>query len=395
MEPMVSRSGTPVRGRSGSDPRALRVLGGLVCGLLTVMLWPPDARSDQTFPPTSDEVKLGAKVAKDIESQYRVVTDPAQVERVTSVGEAVSRFVERQDLEYHFKILSVGAVNSFAIPGGWVYITEGMMRFVRSDDELAAVLAHELTHINHRHYYIQAARSRNMTPLLVLAAALSVLARSPAPLLGAGAGTTGAMSSYQRDLEKDADLTGISYLTKTTYSPVGMLTLMEHLAQSERLSGMPDDLGIYQDHPRPAERVTYIYNDLAQRRIPIVRRTAEGYLKLSLSPQTPDGARAVTIQVDGQPVLTLSATVDGQAPAERAQAVMARLDAFFNRDPAPYDVRAVNVLDRWSIVGNETVLFEVASSDAALLKMSPRELAEDVRARLAQVISAAPYNRKF
>lgn len=395
MEPMVSRSGTRVRGRSGSGPPVLRVLGGLVSGLLTVMLWAPDARSDQIFPPTSDEVKLGAKVAKDIESQYRVVTDPAQVERVTRVGEAVSRFVERRDLEYHFKILSVGVVNSFAIPGGWVYITEGMMRFVRSEDELAAVLAHELTHINHRHYYIQAARSRNMTPLLVLAAALSVLARSPAPLMGVGAGTTGAMSSYQRDLEKDADLSGISYLTKTTYSPVGMLTLMEHLAQSERLSGMPDDLGIYQDHPRPAERVTYIYNDLAQRRIPIVRRTAEGYLKLSLAPQTPDGARAVTIQVDGQPVLTLSATVDGQAPAERAQAVMARLDAFFNRDPAPYDVRAVNVLDRWSIVGSETVLFEVASSDAALLQMSPRELAEDVRARLAQVISAAPYNRKF
>jgi beta-barrel assembly-enhancing protease len=395
VEPMGSRSGTRSRGPSGSVPRALRILGWLVCGLLAALVWAPDASPDQTFPPTSDEVKLGAKVAKDIESQYRVVTDPAQVERVARVGEALSRFVERQDLEYHFKILSVGVVNSFAIPGGWVYITEGMMRFIRSDDELAAVLAHELTHINHRHYYIQAARSRNMTPLLVLAAALSVLARSPAPLMGVGAGATGAMSSYQRDLEKDADLTGISYLTKTAYSPVGMLTLMEHLAQSERLSGMPDDLGIYQDHPRPADRVTYIYNDLSQRAIPIVRRTAEGCLKLSLAPQTPEGTRAVTIQVDGQPVLTLTATVDGQAPAERARAVMARLDAFFNRDPAPYDVRAVNVLDGWSIVGSETVLFDVTSSDAALLQVSPRELAEDVRARLAQVISAAPYNRKF
>lgn len=371
-----------------------RVIGFLLCSLLAALLWTPSAGADQTFPPTADEAKLGAQVAKEIESQYRVVTNPTEVERITRLRETLTRFVERQDLDYHFKILSVGAVNSFAIPGGWVYVTEGMMRFVRSDDELAAVLAHELTHINHRHYYIQAARSRGMTPFLVLAAALSVLARSPAPLMGVGAGTTGAMSSYQRDLEKDADLNGISYLTKTSYSPVAMLTLMEHLAQSERLSGQPDDLGIYQDHPRPAERVAYIHNDLMQRGIPIVRRLAERYLKVTLVP-APEGAQLVTILVDGQPVLTLGAAVDGQSPTDRAQAVIARLDAFFNHDPAPYDVRAVNVLDRWSVVGDETVLFDVTLPDAAFLQVTPRELAEIIRARLAGVITAAPYNRKF
>jgi len=367
----------------------------LLCGVLAALLWTPGAGADQAFPPTADEAKLGAQVAKEIESQYRVVTNPVEVERITRIGETLARLVERQDLEYHFKILSVAAVNSFAIPGGWVYVTEGMMRFVRSDDELAAVLSHELTHINHRHYYIQAARSRGMTPFLVLAAALSVLARSPAPLMGVGAGTTGAMSSYQRDLEKDADLNGISYLTKTSYSPVAMLTLMEHLAQSDRLSGQPDDLGIYQDHPRPAERVAYIYNDLMQRGIPVVRRIAEGYLKVTLAPRGPEGAQSVTILVDGQPVLTLGAVVDGQSPVDRAQAVMARLDAFFNRDPAPYDVRAVDVLDSWSVVGDETVLYEVTPQDAAFLQVTPRELAGNVRAHLAGVITAAPYNRKF
>jgi beta-barrel assembly-enhancing protease len=380
--------------REAVEERGHRAVALLLCSVLAALLWPPSVGADQ-FPPTADEVKLGARVAKEIESQYRVVTNPVEVERVTRLGETLTRFVERQDLDYHFKILSVPAVNSFAIPGGWVYVTEGMMRFVRSDDELAAVLSHELTHINHRHYYIQAARSRGMTPLLVLAAALSVLARSPAPLMGVSAGTTGAMSSYQRDLEKDADLNGISYLTQTSYSPVAMLTLMEHLAQSDRLSGQPDDLGIYQDHPRPAERVAYIYTDLTQRGVPIVRRIAEGYLKVTLAPRAPEGAQSATILVDGQPVLTLVAAVDGQSPADRAQAVMARLDAFFNRDPAPYDVRAVNVLDRWSVVGDETVLYEVTPPDAAFLQVTPRELAETVRAHLAGVITAAPYNRKF
>ncbi len=383
------------RGREERGRRARRTLGALLCALLGALLWTPGVRSDQTFPPTADEVALGARVAKEIESQYRVVTDPAQVERITRIGETLARVVERQDLTYHFKILSIAAVNSFAVPGGWVYVTEGMMRFVRSDNELAAVLAHELTHINHRDYYIQAARSQGMTPWLILAAALSVMARSPAPLVGVSAGTTGAMSTYQRDLEENADLTGISYLTKTPYDPVAMLTLMEHLAQSERLSGLPDDAGIYQDHPKPAERVTYIYADLQRLGIPIVRRLAEGYLKITLAPRTPEDARSVTILVDGQPVLTLGATVDGQSPADRAQAVMARLDTFFNGDPAAYDVRAVDLLDRWSVVGNETVLFEVTPADAAYLSMTPRDLAEDLRARLARVVAAAPYNRKF
>lgn len=382
-------------GRGKGEKPVHRSLGILLCGLLAALLWVPSAGGDQAWPSTADEAKFGAQIAKEIESQYRVVTDPAQVERVTRLGETVARFVERQDLQYHFKILSVGVVNSFAIPGGWVYVTEGMMKFARSDDELAAVLAHELTHINHRHYYIQAERSKSMTPWLVLAAALSVLARSPAPLLGAGAGTTGAMSTYQRDLEKDADLTGIAYLTKTSFAPVGMLTLMEHLAQTERLSGLPDDMGIYQDHPRPGERVVYIYNDLMRRGIPIVRRLSEGYLKLTLAPRTPEGTRPVTILVDGEPVLTLGVALNGQSPADRAQAVMAQLNAFFNRDPAPYDVRAVNVLDRWSVVGSETVLVEVMPQDAAFLQATPRELAEDIRARLARAIAAAPYNRKY
>ena len=391
----MTLEGTGLMGRGKGEKSVHRSLGILLCGLLAALLWAPSAGGDQAWPSTADEAKFGAQIAKEIESQYRVVSDPAQVERVSRLGEIVARFVERQDLEYHFKILSVRAVNSFAIPGGWVYVTEGMMRFARSDDELAAVLAHELTHINHRHYYIQAERSKSMTPWLVLAAALSVLAHSPAPLMGAGAATTGAMSTYQRDLEKDADLTGIVYLTKTSFAPVGMLTLMEHLAQTERLSGLPDDMGIYQDHPRPGERVAYIYNDLMRRGIPIVRRLSEGYLKLTLAPRTPEGTRPVTILVDGEPVLTLGVTLNGQSPADRAQAVMAQLDAFFNRDPAPYDVRAVNVLDRWTVVGSETVLFEVMPQDAAFLQATPRELAEDVRARLARAIAAAPYNRKF
>ncbi len=371
-----------------------RVLEAFVGLLLGAAVWTLPVGADQ-WPPTSDEAQLGAKIAKEIEAHYRLVTHPGQVERITRVGSAVARVVERQDLTYHFKIVDIPGVNAVAIPGGWVYITEGMMKFIRSDDEMAAVLAHELTHINHRHYYIQQQRAQSMTPGLILAAALSVLAHSPAPLMGQQLATRGAMSDYQRDLEKDADLNGITYLTQTSYSSVAMLTLMEHLSNAERFSGLPTDLGIYQDHPSAAERVGYIRADLARRNIPIVRRIAESYLEITLEPEMAAEGQPVTILVDDVPVLTIGAAADGRSPIERAQATAARLDAFFNQDPAAYDVRTVNGRDRWRVVGNEGVLFEVTPQDATYARTTPQAVAEDLRARLAQVIAAAPYNRKF
>ncbi len=370
------------------------LLGVVVAAVLVGAPGGTPSVAAQSFPSTADEIKFGAQVAQSIESHYRLVTDPAQVARLTRVGEAVARVVERQDLAYHFKIVSVPGVNALSIPGGWVYVTAGMMRFVRSDDELAAVLAHELTHVNHRHYYIQSAREARMTPALLVAFALSILARSPAPLIGTQISMQAVMNDYQRDLEREADLNGIAYLTKTAYSPVAMLTMMEHLAQESRFTGQPAPTGL-EDHPLPQERVTYIRGDLVARHVPIVRRPVEGYLRIALDPAQPAAGAPVTIRVDGQPILTLGAVVDGQAPADRAAALAARLNTFFNRDPEPFDVRAVAAAGRWSVIGGELPLFDVTSQDAAFAQTSAQALADEIHARLARVIAAAPYIRKF
>ncbi len=363
------------------------ILGLVCCGLL----WPIPTHADQT----SDETKLGAQAAKEIESHYRVVTDPALVERLDRVSSALVPVVDRHDLNYTFKILDIPGVNALGVPGGWIYVTRGMMRFVRTDHELAAVLAHELTHVVHRHYYIQQERQSRMLPALILAAALSVLAHSAAPLYGVSFATKGALANYQRDLEKDADLTGVSYLTKTGYSPVAMLTLMEHLSQADKLAGQPDLGPLYQDHPIPDERVAYIQRDLVARGIPLVRRIPGGYLRLALDPSSPSGSQPVTILVDGRPILQVGATVQGQPPADRAQAIAGRLNTFFNTDPGSYDVRAVHLLDQWSVIGGQTHLFDVTPQDAEYAKMAPQALADQLRMRLADVIAADTYNRKF
>jgi len=349
-----------------------------------------------TFPSTADEVKQGAQIAKQVESQARLVTDPAQVARLTRIGGVMDRVVERQDLTYHFQIVASPVVNSFAIPGGWVYVTEGMMQFVRTDDELAAVLGHELTHINHRHYYIQQERLSHMMPAMIIGLAIAVLAQSPGPLVAEQAVVQGTMSTYQRDLEEDADLTSVADLMKTSYSPVAMLTVMEHLAQTERLSGEPSVAGtISADHPEPEDRVAYLQADLERLHVPIIRRIPEGYLRITMDPPAASGDQPVTIRVDGRPVLTLGTTVGGQTPAQRAQAVAARLNDFFNEDPAPYDVHVSTLLGRTSVLGREIDLYDVTAEDAAYARLEPGAFAQSVRSSLAQAIDDAPYNRGY
>jgi beta-barrel assembly-enhancing protease len=369
-----------------------RQAGAIFLGLaLCALLLPAGVRADQT----SDEIKLGAQAAKEIESHYRVVTDPVMNERLAVVSSALVRVVDRQDIQYQFKIIDIPGVNALGVPGGWVYITRGMMKFVRSDHELAAVVAHELTHVAHRHYFIQQERQRRMLPALIIAAALSALARSAVPLYGVAISTQGALANYQRDLEKEADLTGISYLTKTTYSPVAMLTLMEHLAQADKLTGQPDYAELYYDHPRPDERVVYIQRDLVTRSVPISRRIPQGYLRLALDPPVPVDNQPVTILVDGRSIFQLGAAAAGQPVAERAKALLDRLNVFFNTDPGPYDVRAVNITDQWSVIGGQTRLFDVTAQDAAFSKMSPQALAEQFRKQLADAITFDTSNRKL
>ncbi len=348
-----------------------------------------------TFPSAADETKFGATIAKQIETHYRLVTEPPLVERITTVGAALTKVVNRQDLTYHFLIVQSPAVNSFSVPGGWVYITQGMMQFVRTDDELAAVLAHELAHIDHRDYYIEQDRESHLTPAMWAALAVSILAQSPGPFLAAQFGIQGSMSSFEQDIEQNADATAVSYLAKTSYSPVAMLTVLEHLAETDRLSGQQAADEMVQDHPDENKRVADVRADLQQLGIPIVRRTAEGYLRISLDPPSPAAGQPVTIRVDGRPVLTLGAVVGGQMPLQRAQTVVEQLNEFFNTDPAPYDVRVSALLGQFSVIGAQMVLYRVAPEDAGYAHVDGDTLASTVRTQLAQAIDNAPYNRKF
>lgn len=332
---------------------------------------------------TAQEIRLGQEAARQLEAQFKVLTDEATVTRLNRVGRTVAAAADR-DLPYTFKAVDLKEPNAVSLPGGFVYVTKGMLSFVRSDHELAAVLAHEVAHAAHGHQLIMQRRA-NITNFWTFV--LILLTRDPNVATGAQAVGEALLSGYTRDLEQDADLTSIGYMVNTTYTPVAVLTVLERLLWEERLR--PEvDLGAFRDHPTTRERVEYVTADLKRRGIPLIRRPAANYLRIALR----------TVSESNKPIgeLLVNETVVLRLPdTDRLSLVASRLDRFFNTDPLPFDVTAAPADSGWGVFGRGQLIMAFSSADSPLVGGSPQSAANDLAARLRWLITQDIRNRKF
>jgi len=356
--------------------------GGLLTLLvgLTLLATPGLAQE----PSAADEVRLGQIYAKRLEAQYRLVQDAGALERLARVGGIVAAASDRPELPYTFKIVDLDVPNALSLPGGFIYVTRGLLSFVRSDHELAAVLAHEIAHAAHRHQ-MEMIRRSNEAAFWTLVVA--VLSREPAIAAGAHLVSLSLLSGYSRELEKDADLTSIAYLVKTPFTPVAVLTVMERLAHEDALRPRVD-AGAFADHPTAQERLAYVQAELRRRGIPLVRRPAANYLRVTVR----------TVPGQDQPVAELLvndlAIVRLPDPA-RIATIAGRLNRFFDTDPDPAEITALRAGDGWEIVGGRTLLLTLTSADAAFLGLSVDDAAGQIQARLQWVIQQDLRSRQF
>ena len=192
--------------------------------------------------------------------------DPDLARYVDSIGQLLARTGERPDLAYTFTVLDSPDVNAFAIPGGYVYVTRGLLALAGDEAELAAVLAHELGHVTALHH----ARRHGQT----LAANLA-LATVGALFGGGGAGAqrqaadiggllaTGVLRGYSREHEYEADDLGIRYLARAGYDADAMPRFLARMRAHSRLEAAlagraPDSVDAFDylaTHPAPAARV--------------------------------------------------------------------------------------------------------------------------------------------
>jgi len=199
------------------------------------------------------EIELGTSTDKEVRAQFGVYEDPSLKEYVEKVGMALVPHTHRPHLTYHFAVLDTPVINAFAVPGGYIYVTRGILALMNSEAELAVVLAHELGHVNARHSVRKMSQMILAQIGLVVGSALSETFAKAAGV--AGIGVQLLFLQFSRDDERQADQLGVEYTRKGQYNPAYMIDFFESLQTIGDLSGGQTLPGFLSTHPLTSERI--------------------------------------------------------------------------------------------------------------------------------------------
>ncbi|MBV9409801.1 MAG: M48 family metalloprotease, partial [Candidatus Eremiobacteraeota bacterium] len=205
--------------------------------------------------PTSTEIQIGKEYDKQITDSTVVVTDPLLNQWVNEISNKLWAQTARKDVPYSIKILDVSDINAFSTLGGYIYINEGTLDFVQSDDELAGVIGHETGHIERRH----AVTSQNKASILNVIFGVASLFIPLVYRFGQLA-EAGALARISRDDENEADKYGLMLMARAGYDPDAMRTFMVHLGAVD--DDAHDVLSKYlADHPDTKKRLANLNGD--------------------------------------------------------------------------------------------------------------------------------------
>lgn len=228
------------------------------------------SRSSQAVGKTFEDITLeqeyyiGRAVAASVLTQYRPYNQAGLNHYVNVVGQTLAQASDRPQTfgGYHFQVVDSMEINAFAAPGGLIVITRGMLRCCKTEDALAAVLAHEIAHVQHQDG-LRAIKSSRLTSALTILAAEGVkqtAGRDLAQLTQAFEGSVGdvvntlVVSGYSRAQERQADEAALTILRRVGYNPyalVEMLTVMK----AQLKAGGP---GFGKTHPDPQDRINTV-----------------------------------------------------------------------------------------------------------------------------------------
>ena len=199
------------------------------------------------------EIALGENTDKQVRAQYGVYQDPVLTGYVERVGAKLVPFTHRPHLFYHFAILDTPVINAFAAPGGFIYVTRGVLAMMNSEAELAVLLGHELGHVNARHSVSK------MSQLILVQLGLAVgsaLSEEFAKFSGlAGIGVQLLFLKFSRDDEREADRLGVDYSRSGGYNPAQMINFFNSLQSLGDLSDGHSLPGFLSTHPLTSERI--------------------------------------------------------------------------------------------------------------------------------------------
>lgn len=218
-------------------------------------------RNEMILVSTASELAMGDQIHRELSVKNKILINTPEAQRLDRIGKKVERVSDRQDFAYHFYLIDSPEVNAFTIPGGHIYFYTGLLNKLTSDDQVAAVLAHEIGHVAAKHTIKKFQASMGYG--VVRNVALRILSiKAPGIESIASIGSDGlmklAMSSYGRQDEHEADALGIKYLYLSGYDLNAMIQVFHVLEASDK-SQVPL---IFRTHPYPKDRIKSVMQDI-------------------------------------------------------------------------------------------------------------------------------------
>jgi predicted Zn-dependent protease len=217
----------------------------------------------------ADEVAMGQQTDPQVIRTFGQYEDADLARYVTALGKKLGALSHQPNLAYSIKVLDSPVVNAFAVPGGYVYLTRGILAYLNDEAELAGVVAHEIGHIAARHSAQQYSRAQVAQLGLGLGTMVSKTFRKYASIAQFGVGML--FLSFSRDDERQADTLGVEYSSKAGYDANHMANLfvsLERLNPGEAQGGLP---GWFSTHPNPPDRIAAVKRDTQEWRAKIQR----------------------------------------------------------------------------------------------------------------------------
>jgi Zn-dependent protease with chaperone function len=365
---------------------------GLLALVCAAPLW---AATPPRFDP-KEEAQVGKEAAAEVDKAYDRVDNKEAAAKIQKMADLICAKTPRSDVKYQVRLVKEKKpaketptkgkkppeeeVNAFSLPGGYIYVTQGLLKEVQSDDELAGVLAHEITHNVNYDGMVQAQRASKVFKGELAAVLASILLggiNNPAwfeVMQAANLAGTGVLGGYSIEMEKRADRDAVQYMLGTPYDPVGLLTFMERLAAKERRDPR-SPMGVFQTHPLSVERVQYLTESLEADGLTINRRKTTRWQKPLAEQRKQDGKDVWQVLFQGETIFICSApTAQFKTAQERATHISDALTEALANGAESYSFATGTSDGKPALLANDKAIVVAEAADVAAPAGSPLDV---------------------
>ncbi len=389
-----------------------RFCGVLVLSLMAVAPWTlPASAAVKPVPPelTSKEIELGRTSVEQLEKDPHVkLLDGSKdakskelLDKLNQMATTLGKVSARPLIHYNVKVIEDKDVNAFTLPGGHIYVSRGLIDMASSDDELAAVIGHEIGHNARMHVLREQAKTKPLQWIGIAA----MLAMLKGGQNGANIAQitpyilTGVVNKYSVGYEKEADACAIDEMRQTSYNPSAMVTFMQKLDDEEKRH--PEvQLGIYQDHPLSADRVQSALDAIKKAGLTFTPRAVSGAREAVIAEkedrvsvmwdETPlfeyATPKAVAVAVSSTGTSSATTPAGTISPAKkRAQVTAARLNSMMRDNLRIYEISVNAAGEEATLNARGQEIARATIGDARLQNITPLALAQSWKASLQRL----------